>query len=113
MKRIITWLRVKHTTLTQAAGVILGAGQVLGWWTLTADRIGAILALFGVLWLVIGAPTNTSNLRLTGRAFASPSGVDPDHVAAIANIEVGPIPDVYAPVDEVDVDAIVRDAGLD
>lgn len=109
-KQIIAWLRVKHTSITQAVSAVIGAGVVLGWWDLTAEQTGAIMTLVAALWLIVGANTVTSNLRLTGRAFDAPSGVDVDEVAAYALGDLGSIP---TPDDDERVaDEAARAAGL-
>jgi hypothetical protein len=78
---VVGWLRLKHTTVAQAVSTVIGAGQVLGWWHLGVDQLGAVMALVGVLWLLIGAQTTTANVRLTGRHLAGPTGVTVHDVA--------------------------------
>lgn len=112
LTQIIAWIRLKHTSLTQAAAAVIGAGQVLGWWTLSADAVAAIMTLVGVVWLLIGANTVTSNLRLTGKAFGAPSGVDVDKVAAHALGDLGPIPAEYHEPPPVDLSDAAEGAGL-
>lgn len=115
MTRIVAWLRLKHTSIIQAIGVVIASGQVLGWWTLTADQIAAILGLVGVLWLIIGANTTTSNLRLTGHAFEGPNGADLDKVTKVAlgDLATIPIPDEYLNDPHVDLSDAETAAGLD
>ncbi len=72
---VINWLRIKHTSIVQAIATVIAAGQVFDWWTLSVDQIASIMALAGILWLLIGAQTNTANLRLGDKAFVGPSGV--------------------------------------
>lgn len=114
MNQVIAWLRIKHTSIVQSIAAVIGAGQVLGWWSLTEDQIAAIMMLVGVLWLIIGTNTVTSNLRLTGRAFASPSGVDIDKVAEYALGDLGsiPIPPEYQEPEPVDLSDAAESAGL-
>ena len=112
MKQVIAWLRLKHTSITQAIGVVIASGVILGWWSFSKEEIAAILMLPGALWLLIGANTVTSNLRLTGKAFDSPSGVDVDKVAQHALGGLGPVPAEFQVPAPVDLSDVVEGAGL-
>ena len=74
--KVVNWLRIKHTSIMAAIGVVIAAGIKFGWWTLSETQINYVMGLAGLLWLFIGQNTNTANLRISDKAWGGPSGVD-------------------------------------
>lgn len=82
----------KNNTIVQAVGTTIGLGQLLNWWSLSPEQIGAILTAIPVYFLLIGAQTVTSNVRLTGKVWGGPNGVTASDVAANTENNVVELP---------------------
>lgn len=82
---MIQFLRLKHTSITQAVTVILAAvvalGKATGWYHLPDTIVAGWGTVAAILWGLIGAQTVTSNARLVGAGRAGMSGVTVADVA--------------------------------
>lgn len=81
LARFITVLKTKQNTIVTAIGAVVALGQAFNLFELTDAQVTAVLGVVTAFYLLIGAQTVTSNVRLTGRALGGWSGVTPDAIA--------------------------------
>lgn len=114
---MVDFLKRKHTTVTQLVTILLtaavGVGRATGWYNLSETVVASWGTLAAVLWALIGARTVTSNVRLTGKAFAGHGGIDPTAwVAAVTPDETDTAPADTTPTPD-EITAALTAAGLD